>query len=106
MNSITKNGVANSLYFSFASLLTVWIANSLYEFLYQGVGRINIALLVFIVIGIILIMFAVSITNILVKDSLQGEKVSFGQRVLAVIIFIALSLLITGIVGALFFIPF
>ena len=101
-----KLSLIHALYFSFATLLTFGTANYLYSILNKTPGRLNPGVLLVIVLSLILIMFSISVTNILLSENYRSKKKDIVRdRFLGLLVFIIVSLILIGILGLVLFIP-
>jgi hypothetical protein len=102
---IFRTSLSDSLYFSSASFIVMFAANWLYGLLQKTPGRLNIGPVLVIVLSLILIMFILAITNIALVAH-EKAKIKFGERILAIFLFILTSAVILGILGFLFWFEF
>jgi len=98
---LIRTSMSNAVYFSFASFVIVWLGSFLYQSLEKTTGRLNIGVTIIIVLSIILIMFFLSITNIILREPEKG-RVRFWERIISVLLFIMTSAIILGLLGFLF----
>ncbi|HHE36273.1 MAG TPA: hypothetical protein ENL16_00475 [Candidatus Woesearchaeota archaeon] len=98
---LIRNSLSNAFYFSFISFIVVWLAGFLYQGLEKTTGKLNIGVTIIIVLGIILLMFLLAVTNIILSEPEKG-RVRFWERIINVLIFILTSGIILGILGFLF----
>jgi hypothetical protein len=99
--AIIRTSLSDAVYFSFASFLIVWLASVLYTTLEKTTGRLNMGAVVIIILSLILIMFILAITNIVLSEH-EKPRVKLWERVTGVLLFIATSAIILGILGFLF----
>ena len=98
---IVRTSLSDALYFSFASFISVWLASILYDALAKTTGRLNMGAVVIIILSLILIMFVLAITNIVLGE--HGKiRIRLWERAFGVLLFIAASAIILGILGFLF----
>ncbi|HJX06425.1 MAG TPA: hypothetical protein VJ461_06975 [Candidatus Nanoarchaeia archaeon] len=95
--------LSDAVYFSAASFAIVWLTNFLYEYLEKTTGKISMAAALIIVFSIILIMFFLTIVDLLLREPEKG-RIRFWERVQAVFLFIIASAVILGTLGILFFV--
>ena len=98
---LIRTSLSDAVYFSFISFIVVWLASFLYKGLEKTTGRLNIGVTIIIVLGIILIMFLLAITNIILREPEKG-RVRFWERIISVLLFIMTSAIILGLLGFLF----
>jgi len=98
---LIRTSLSDAVYFSFISFIVVWLASFLYEGLEKTTGRLNIGVTIIIVLGIILLMFLLAITNIILREPEKG-RVRFWERIISVLLFIMTSAIILGLLGFLF----
>jgi len=99
--AIIRISLSDAVYFSFASFLIVWLASILYTTLEKTTGRLNMGAVVIIILSLILIMFVLAITNIVLSEH-EKPKIKLWERAIGVLLFIATSAIILGILGFLF----
>jgi hypothetical protein len=99
--AIIRTSLSDSVYFSFASFLIVWLASVLYDTLQKTTGRLNMGAVVVIILSLVLIMFVLAITNIVLSEH-EKARIKLWERAIGVLLFIATSAIILGILGFLF----
>lgn len=109
--------LGDAVYFSAASFVVVWITNFLYEHLKKTTGRISASTALLIMFCIIISFFMVTVADILLREPEKREaydenekkqsikKISLGERLVAVLLFIITSAVILSVLGLLFFVP-
>ncbi|MFH0870253.1 MAG: hypothetical protein V1866_04320 [archaeon] len=102
--SILRISLVNSIYFSAASFIVIWIAGALYEFLEKTPGRLDQGIIIMIVLGLILIMFFLAMVNILIVEH-EKTRLRLYQKLAGVGIFFLVSAVILSILGVLFWFP-
>lgn len=102
--SILRTSLINAIYFSAASFIVIWIAGALYELLEKTPGRLDQGVIIIIVLGLVLIMFALAMVNILIVEH-EKTRPRFFQKLVGVGIFLLVSAAILSILGILFWFP-
>lgn len=103
---LIRTSITNSIYFSTASITILLLAGFLQELLKKTTGKLNTETTLIISFSLILIIFILSIANIFLKEPLKkNTKIKMLDRIIALIVFIVLSSLITIVIGYLFWIP-
>ncbi|MBN1793179.1 hypothetical protein JW826_05855 [Candidatus Woesearchaeota archaeon] len=97
-----KASIENAFYFSFASFLIAWAAGFLFQLLEKTPGRLNLGVVIILVLSLILIIFFLSLVNILLGEHSERERLGFFARLGAILLFIILAALILGVLGLLF----
>jgi hypothetical protein len=106
MNSfITRTSLSDAVYFSFASFLIFWLASFLFDFLQKTPGRLSMGAMLVIIMGLMLIIFVLAITNIVLSEPDIG-KVNLSDRIFGIFLFIITSTAILGILALAFWFQF
>jgi hypothetical protein len=101
--TIYRISIENSIYFSIASFVIIWIAGLLYTVLEKTPGRISLGALILIVLSLILILFLLALTNIIL--GVEDVETNFFMRLTAVFLFALLSTIILLALLAFFWYP-
>jgi hypothetical protein len=103
-NNIVHTSLENAFYFSFATFVIIWTAGFLFELLEKTTGRLNMGVVILIVLGLVLIIFFLALTNILMSEE-AAESSGFFMRLAAVFLFALVSTIILFILISLFWYP-
>jgi quinol-cytochrome oxidoreductase complex cytochrome b subunit len=95
--------LSDAVYFSAASFVIVWLTNFLYEYLEKTTGKISMSAALIIVFSIILIMFFLTVIDLLLREPEKG-RIRFWERILAILLFMIVSAIILGVLGVLFWV--
>ena len=98
---LIRISLSNAVYFSAISFIIIWLAGFLHGLLEKTTGRLDIGVVIIIVLSLILIMFLLAIIDLFLKEA-ERARISFWERIMAILLFIFISAVILGILGVLF----